>query len=63
MAKFVDFKDSISGTPVAVNPDHVAKVRPAPDDPNNITVIRLKDGDEIGVEGKHTDVVKKLATA
>jgi hypothetical protein len=63
MAKFVEFTESASDTPVAVNPDHVAKVHPEPNDPTNITIIRLKDGDEIGVKGRHADVLKKLATA
>lgn len=62
MAKFVDFKDS-DDIPVAINPDHVAWVRPEPNDPDNSTVIHLANGNTIGVQGKQADVVEKLATA
>ena len=63
MAKFVDFKESVSGTPVTINRQHVATVLPDPDDPGNITIIRLCDGEVGGVKGKYADVVKTLATA
>ncbi len=42
MAQFVDFKLSDCGTPVTVNPGHVAKVRPCPDDPDKVAFIRLE---------------------
>jgi hypothetical protein len=61
MANFVDFIDNGTGGPVSINPEHVIKVRPMPDDPNNITVIRLRDSHEVGVKGKYVEVVKKLS--
>jgi len=61
MARFVEFQSSAAGTPVSFNPDRVAAVRPDPNDPGAITIVRLADGEEVGVRGDYADVVKKLA--
>jgi hypothetical protein len=61
MARFVEFESSAAGTPVSFNPDAVAAVRPDPNDPGAITIVRLTDGEEVGVRGDYTEVVKKLA--
>ena len=61
MARFVEFESSAAGTPVSFNPDAVAVVRPDPNDPGAITIVRLADGEEVGVRGEYAEVVKKLA--
>jgi hypothetical protein len=61
MARFVELESSAAGTAVSFNPDHVAAVRPDPNDPGAITIVRLADGEEVGVRGHYADVVKKLA--
>ena len=63
MATFVYFRESHSGTPVAINPEHVCKVCPAADDPESMTIIRLDDGEEVGVEGLHSEIIDMLRDA
>jgi hypothetical protein len=61
MAKFVQFKEATGDAPVAVNPDHVALVTPAPEDPAGATRIHLRDGEDVCVKAAFTEVVRKLA--
>jgi hypothetical protein len=60
MAKFVQFTESATDAPVAVNPDHVARVLPAPEDPAGVTLIYLRDGGDFRVRGAFTEVVRRL---
>jgi hypothetical protein len=60
LAKPVDFTDTCSNTPTSVDPDRVARIDTEPTDSDNVTIIRLKDGNEIGVKEARADVVKKL---
>ena len=59
----VQFTDSVTGTPVYINPEFVVSMRPDPEDPTNLTDIRLSDGEDLRVHGDHTDVADKLARA
>jgi len=61
VAKFVSLKDSGSGSPVAVNPDHVVTAAPSPDD-SGITILHLQDGTQQAVQGAFADVLKLLSS-
>jgi uncharacterized protein YlzI (FlbEa/FlbD family) len=60
MPAFKEFKDSSLQTPVVVNPDYVVLIYPDVEHPADATVIQLSNGKTLGVEGKYSDVVKKL---
>ncbi len=57
----VPLMDSVSGTAVYVNPDFVVSLRPDPAAPDRVSIIKLRDGESIRVEGDHQDVADKLA--
>lgn len=57
----VEFKDSVTGTDVYINPTYVVTLRPDPAEPLHVTLIKLNDGETIRVRGEHTDVADKLA--
>jgi hypothetical protein len=57
----VEFKDSVTGTAVYINPAYVVTLRPDPAEPLHITLVKLNDGETIHVRGEHTDVADKLA--
>lgn len=57
----VPFVDSVSGTPVYINPDYVVALRPDPAALDRISVIKLRDGESIRVQGDHQEVADKLA--
>jgi hypothetical protein len=56
----VEFKDSVAGTAVYVNPDYVVSVRPDPDDPTRRTEMKLRTGETLRVIGDHPVVASKL---
>ena len=60
MAKFVQFTESATDAHVAVNPDHVALVLPAPEDHAGVTLIYLRDGGDVRVKGAYSEVVRRL---
>ena len=57
----VQFIDASIGTTVYINPDYVMSVRPDPTDPDHVSLIRLRDGESIGVKGDHRETAAKLA--
>lgn len=57
----VEFKDSVSGTAVYINPRYVVTARPDPGEPLRVTQIRLEDGETIRVVGEHGSVAERLA--
>ncbi|MGD9764996.1 MAG: hypothetical protein AB7V27_14920 [Candidatus Binatia bacterium] len=59
----VEFIDSVSGTPVYINPIYVVSVRPDPNAPLEISQVKLKDGETIRVRGEHSEVARKLEEA
>jgi uncharacterized protein YlzI (FlbEa/FlbD family) len=59
----VEFMDSVAGTAVYVNPAYVELMRPDPADPTRVTLIKLRDGQEVHVYGDHQEVADKLAHA
>lgn len=57
----VPFVGSVSGTAVYINPDYVVALRPDPAALDRITIIKLRDGESIRVEGDHQSVADRLA--
>jgi hypothetical protein len=56
----IPFVDSVTGTAVYINPDYVVTIRPDPAALDRVTIIKLKDGETIRVEGDHREVADKL---
>lgn len=56
----VQFVDRVAGTPVYINPSYVVSVRPEPTDPNHASVVKLRDGEALGVVGAPQQVADKL---
>lgn len=56
----VELFDSVAGAPVYVNPAYVVTMRPDPDDPLNMTVLKLEGGETIRARGAHEEVATKL---
>ena len=59
----VQLTDSVAGTPVYINPEYVVTLRPDPEDPDHVSVIKVRDGESIRVRGSDTEVADKLARA
>ena len=59
----VEFTDSVAGTPVYINPDDVVTLRPDPENPTDVTEVKLKDGEVIRVHGDDEEVADKLGRA
>jgi hypothetical protein len=57
------FVDSVTGTAVYINPDYVVSLRPDPDSPDRISIVKLRDGETIRVNGEHTEVADKISRA
>jgi hypothetical protein len=58
-----EFIDSVTGTPVYINPTYVVTFRPDPTDPTKVSLLKLQDGESIRVRGEHRQVAEKLAKA
>ena len=59
----VQLMDSVTGTPVYINPAYVVTLRPAPADPDHISMIKIRDGESGRVRGSDKEVADKLARA
>lgn len=59
----VQFVDSVAGTPVYINPEYVVSMRPDPAEPDEITVVKLREGETVRVRGGHDEVALKLTRA
>ena len=59
----VQLMDSVTGTPVYINPAYVVTLRPDPADPDHISVIKIRDGESVRVRGSDKEVADKLARA
>jgi hypothetical protein len=57
----VQSMDSGTGTAVYINPAFVVSLRPDPEDPTRVSLLKLSDGEAIRVRGEHTEVADKLA--
>jgi len=58
-----EFIDSVTGTPIYINPTFVITFRPDSADPTKVTLLKLEDGESIRVRGEHRQVADKLAKA
>ena len=59
----VQFVDSVAGTAVYLNPDFVVTVRPDPAALDRVSLVKLRDGETIRVQGDHREVADKLSRA
>jgi hypothetical protein len=59
----VEFVDSVTGTPVYINPEIVMTLRPDPSNPTGVTQVKLRDGETFRVHGDHEKVAAKLSRA
>jgi hypothetical protein len=59
----VQLMDSVTGTPVYINPAYVVTLRPDPADPDHISIIKIRDGESVRVRGSDKEVADKLARA
>jgi hypothetical protein len=57
----VQFMDGVSGVPVYINPSYVVSLRPDPEDPEHVSVLKTGDGEAFRVRGDHHKVADKLA--
>lgn len=57
----VPFVDSVSGTPVYINPEYVVALRPDPTAPDRVSIVKLRDGESIWLQGDHREVADQLA--
>ena len=57
----VQLMDSVTGTPVYINPAYVVTLRPDPADPDHISIIKIRDGESVRVRGSDKEVADKLA--
>jgi uncharacterized protein (DUF1786 family) len=56
----VQFVDSVTGTPVYINPDYVVTLRPDPAHLDEVSILKVRDGETIRVNGDHEEVAAKL---
>jgi hypothetical protein len=56
----VQFTDRVTGAMVYINPDYVMSIRPDPVDPDHASILKLRDGEAIHVNGSHPDVALRL---
>ena len=56
----VHFTDRVTGATVYINPEYVMSIRPDPAAPDSASIIRIRDGEPIHVQGSHTEVPAKL---
>jgi hypothetical protein len=57
----VRFVDSNTGTAVYINPEYVMSLRPDPVKIESGSIVSLRNGETIRVEGAHEEVAAKLA--
>ena len=57
----VQLTDTVTGTAAYINPTYVVSLRPDPADPDHVSIVRLRDGESIRVNGDHREVAEKLA--
>jgi hypothetical protein len=59
----VQLHDTVTGTPVYINPAYVVSLRPDPADPDHVSIVMLRNGESIRAKGEHREVADKLARA
>jgi hypothetical protein len=56
----VQLFEAASGTSIYINPVFVISVRPDPADPDNVSIVKLSDGESLRVRGGHDAVAARL---
>jgi hypothetical protein len=56
----VQFFDSVTGAPIYINPDYVVSLRPDPAEPDEMTVVKMQDGETVRVRASHQQVADRL---
>ena len=59
----VQLYDTVTSTPVYINPTYVVSLRPDPADPDHVNIVMLRNGESIRARGEHREVADKLARA
>ena len=59
----VQLYDTVTSTPVYINPAYVVSLRPDPADPDHVNIVMLRNGESIRARGEHREVADKLARA
>jgi len=54
------FVDSVTGAAVYINSDDVVTLRPDPANLDRVSIVKLRDGEIIRVNGDHREVADKL---
>ena len=57
----VRFADANTGTPIYINPEYVMSLRPDPVKIESGSIITIRNGETIRVEGAHEEVAARLA--
>jgi hypothetical protein len=57
----VPLVDSVTGTPVYLNPSFVMTLRPDPMDPEHVSLVKLRDGELMRIQGSLDGVAEKLS--
>jgi hypothetical protein len=56
----VEFTDAVTAAAVYINPAFVINLRPDPADPDNVSILKLSDGESVRVKGDHRQVADRL---
>ena len=59
----VEFRDAVAATPVYVNPNYVVTVRPDAKHPDEVTILKMRDGEVLSIRGDHRAAAEKLRQA
>jgi hypothetical protein len=59
----VQLFDTDAGTTVYINPEYVVSLRPDPAEPERISIVKLRDGEILRVQGTHLQVAAMLSRA
>ena len=59
----VQLMDSVTGAPIYVNPAYVVTLRPDPANPDEVSIITVRDGETFHVRGDHEKVAGKLRSS
>jgi hypothetical protein len=59
----VQMVDAVAGTVVYVNPEYVVSLRPDPADPDNVSIVKISDGETMRLRGSHNEIAARLTRA
>jgi hypothetical protein len=59
----VKLMDRATGAPVYINPAYVVTLRPDPADPDEASIITIRDGESVRVKGDHESIARQIRGA